>query len=63
MTVWRVGGGTIPGELALLRRSPWLMARVVAYARIALVAARTAAREQAWIVWLVWVLVTYDVES
>ena len=30
---------------------------------IALVAARIAAREQAWIVWLVWVLVTYDVES
>ena len=63
MTVWRVGGGMIPGALALLRSRPWLVARVVAYARIALVAARIAASEQAWIVWLVWVLVTYEVES
>ena len=53
----------IPGALALLRSRPWLVARVVAYARIALVAARIAANEQAWIVWLVWVLVTYEVES
>ena len=27
---------------------------------MALAAARTAAREQAWIVWLVWVVVTYE---
>ena len=35
----------IPGALALLRSRPWLVARVVAYARIALVAARIAANE------------------
>ena len=36
---------------------------VSAYLRIATVAARIAATAHAWMVWLVCVVVTYDVES
>ena len=54
----RVGVRITSGTIALLKSKPRLMARLVALTRMALAAARVAAMEQAWIVWLVWVLVT-----
>ena len=48
-----VGIGTTGGFSIVLASSPWLVARVLAYLRIATVAARIAAAVHACIVWLV----------
>ena len=58
-----VGLGTTGGFSIVLASSPWLVARVLAYLRIATVAARIAAAVHACMVWLVCVAVTYEVES
>ena len=58
-----VGIGTTGGFSAVLASNPWLVARVLAYLRIATVAARVAAAVHACMVWLVCVVVTYGVES
>ena len=58
-----VGIGTTGGFSAVLASNPWLVARVLAYLRIATVAARIAAAVHACMVWLVCVAVTYEVES
>ena len=54
-----VGIGTTGGFSIVLASSPWLVARVLAYLRIATVAARIAAAVHACMVWLVCVAVTY----
>ena len=48
-----VGIGTTGGFSAVLASNPWLVARVLAYLRIATVAARIAAAVHACIVWFV----------
>ena len=58
-----VGVGTTGGASAVFICNARLVARVIAYLRIATVAARIAATAHAWMVWLVCVVVTYDVES
>ena len=58
-----VGIGTTGGFSIVLASNPWLVARVLAYLRIATVAARIAAAVHACMVWLVCVAVTYEVES
>ena len=59
----RAGVGTTGGALAALSSRPWLMARVIEYSRIAMAAARAAAAAHACMVWLVCVVVTYEVDS
>ena len=59
----RAGVGTTGGALAALSSRPWLMARVIEYSRIAMAAARAAAAAHACMVWLMCVVVTYEVDS
>ena len=58
-----VGIGTTGGFSIVLASNPWLVARVLAYLRIATVAARIAAAVHACMVWLVCVSVTYEVQT
>ena len=52
-----VGIGTTGGFSIVLASNPWLVARVLAYLRIATVAARIAAAVHACMVWLVCVTI------